>query len=242
MKDFKTYFIFNLFIVIFIPNVSFSQSKIGSIIDLRDGNKYKTIQIGTQIWMAENLRFDVPKIKTNNKRKNKVDTFFLEKENQNFGRYYDFKTANKTRRRHHKQQGICPQGWHIPSKKEWTKLIQFLNSPRKDSIFSKGIAGLILKSKYGWEDNPQYTKGNLEGIRASGNGTNGVNFNALPTGHYWEGGFDNIGTTTSFWTSTKINSKSAVAITLRRAEDHIWIKSNPINIGLSCRCIKNKLN
>lgn len=85
---------------------SFSQET-GTFTDLRDGKVYKTVQIGTQIWMAENLAFKFP------------DSCYTYDNNSSsvkeFGYMYHWETAKH----------ICPSGWHIPTAEEWTQLSVF---------------------------------------------------------------------------------------------------------------------
>jgi uncharacterized protein (TIGR02145 family) len=97
----------------------------GTFTDPRDGKVYKTVEIGGQVWMAENLNFDCPKSKcyANNPKNAKK-----------YGRLYDWETAMK----------ICPPGWHLPSKEEWDKLIEAVGDPK--------TAGTNLKATSGWDD------------------------------------------------------------------------------------------
>jgi uncharacterized protein (TIGR02145 family) len=89
-----------LFSILFFISISFAFSQTtGSITDSRDGKIYKTIQIGTQNWMAENLNFE-----TQNSWCIKCETF---------GRVYTFDAAMKS----------CPSGWHLPTDGEWTLLV-----------------------------------------------------------------------------------------------------------------------
>jgi uncharacterized protein (TIGR02145 family) len=76
--------------------------------DTRDGKVYKTVKIGNQLWMAENLAF-VPKkgFWAYDNHENNV---------QKYGYLYDWNTANM----------VCPEGWHLPTMKEFEQLIDFL--------------------------------------------------------------------------------------------------------------------
>jgi uncharacterized protein (TIGR02145 family) len=93
--------------------------------DPRDGKTYKTVKIGGQVWMAENLNYDAEgSVCYGNDPKNA----------KKYGRLYDWETAKKA----------CPKGWHLPSYEEWTTLVDFAGGYE--------IAGKKLKAKNGWND------------------------------------------------------------------------------------------
>jgi len=94
-----------------------------SLIDTRDGKKYKTVKIGNQTWMAENLNYEAKNSKCyDNKQENCTK----------YGRLYDWSTAMKA----------CPSGWHLPSKDEWQELV--------DLAGGNLVAGKKLKTKNNW--------------------------------------------------------------------------------------------
>ncbi len=100
------------------------KSETGSFTDSRDGKTYRTIRIGTQVWMAENLAY-----KTNEG----CWTFGNDTSNVNkYGYLYTWETARK----------ICPTGWHLPSDDEWTVLVNYLGGEE--------VAGKKLKNDTGW--------------------------------------------------------------------------------------------
>ncbi|MDR1812995.1 MAG: fibrobacter succinogenes major paralogous domain-containing protein [Candidatus Fibromonas sp.] len=93
--------------------------------DPRDGKVYRTVKIGDQVWMAENLNFDCPGSKY----------YDNDPENaEKYGRLYDWEMA----------KNICPPGWHLPSKEEWQTLVNFAGG--------NIIAGEKLKAKNSWND------------------------------------------------------------------------------------------
>jgi len=104
-----------LVLMIFLATTCYSQ-KSNSIIDTRDGNVYKTIQIGNQIWFAENLNYDSPagfksKVNLSNVSENNDTTFY------NYY-LYDWPTA----------LNVCPNGWKLPSKVDFDILINSVDT------------------------------------------------------------------------------------------------------------------
>ncbi len=146
-----------------------------------EGNIYKTVKIGDQVWMAENLRSTkyadgAPIVDSLS-----ANTEYL-KEAATFGRLYSWhallrgKTLDGA-------EGVCPSGWHVPMKTEWETLIQFAGGA--------AIAGQKLKSK-----GTRYFK-------APNTGTDEYGFNALPCGIYApHTGFSKAWHRAHFWTST----------------------------------------
>jgi len=114
-----------LFIISMLTVSIYSLSQeIGSFTDIRDGNVYKTVKIGENIWFAENLRF-------------KTDNSWAYDNNENnvseYGRLYTFEAAREA----------CPSGWHLATEKEWSSL---------GSLMDEKITGAKLKSTSGWDN------------------------------------------------------------------------------------------
>jgi len=88
----------------------------GTFSDPRDGRVYAWLKIGTQTWMAENLKFD-----------SKTGSWVYNNDSVNFatyGRLYNWKTA----------QTSCPKGWHVPTDKDWGLLIQALGGSEQAGL------------------------------------------------------------------------------------------------------------
>ena len=126
----------------------------GSMTDPRDGKTYKTVKIGDQVWMAENLAFEINERNGNPGSTN--DCLILgsngKKANcKKYGRYYSAMAAATT---------ACPDGWRLPGAVEFKKLLDYTGN------------SIDLKSKKGWNTYQQ----------PSGNGTDKYGFNAQPSG------------------------------------------------------------
>jgi uncharacterized protein (TIGR02145 family) len=130
-----------------VKEVKASNHDSDSFTDKRDGKVYRTIKIGNQTWMAENLKFNDPesRVYANN-------PFFAE----TYGRLYSWETAKK----------VCPAGWHLPSLLEWSELIVYLGeekaagkmkeagtlhwlTPNKDATNQSGFTALPGGCDYG---------------------------------------------------------------------------------------------
>jgi uncharacterized protein (TIGR02145 family) len=121
------------------------------------GENIKSVKIGTQIWMAENLN-----IETGNSKCYGDDPANCKK----YGRLYDWETATK----------VCPSGWHLPSKAEWDKLIEVAGG--------EGNADKHLKAKSGWEDDGEGDdKFGFAALPGGYGGSN--NANAGHFGYWW---------------------------------------------------------
>lgn len=88
--------------------------KYGSFTDARDGETYRTIQIGSQVWMAESLRFKADECYAPDNEEANV---------KKFGRLYTWDTALK----------VAPEGWHIPSDNEWRLLMDYVSKSAKNA-------------------------------------------------------------------------------------------------------------
>ena len=203
--------------------------------DTRDGQTYKTVKIGDQTWMAENLNYaDSAKTPSLLKRSwcfNKVAANCAVA-----GRLYTWAAAidsvrlatdaenpqdcgyGKTCTLPATVQGICPDGWHLPTREEWNTLFT--------EVGGESTAGEILKSQTGWYDN--------------GNGTDGVGFSALPAGRRYNGKFDQDGECANFWGAFEFSSgNSAYRLHLYyNLKDYRMLNDNKRD-GASVRCLKD---
>ena len=154
--------VFGAAVIAVLLSVSAVNAQGGSFTDARDGNTYRTVKIGNQTWMVENLNY----------KTDKSVCYDNEESNcQKYGRLYDWKTAMKA----------CPAGWHLPSDAEWTALTDFVGG--------EDTAGTKLKSKTGWNDDEGYEAATDDyGFSALPGGvgySDGSFYNAGDYGHWW---------------------------------------------------------
>jgi uncharacterized protein (TIGR02145 family) len=164
----------------------------GTLYDERDGNIYKTVKIGKQTWMAENLNY---KPRIGESRCYNDSNSYCEK----YGRLYEWKTAATA----------CPAGWHLPTAIEWDNLFRATGSKLVVNASHTGFyyfdywdgAGKKLKARSGWK---------WEKIsNVSGNGTDKYGFSALPGGVSYDGVFNYVGERGGWWTAPVRNADKA---------------------------------
>jgi len=195
----------------------------GKFVDERDGKEYKTVKIGNQTWLAENLNYagtngDIGKCYDFSNKDCSNEDFYYDNDfsnSENYGRLYSWKEAME----------VCPAGWHLPSCEEWDELAIYVGGVElvKDVVFFE-TAGKKLKSKTGWMIN--------------GNGTDDYGFSALPGGlRFGSARFKYVGVFGYWWSATEINVERAMAMTMYYAFDVI-AKNDVGKWGLlSVRCV-----
>jgi len=188
-----------------------AKASVKSFADSRDGKSYKTVAIGKQTWMAENLNYEVKGGECYNK----------DQENcEKYGRLYNWATAMKS----------CPSGWHLPSNEEWDALYRIVDGSVGDrSPYRSGTAGKYLKATSEWSD----FKG------SSGSGLDAYGFAALPGGSNYSGSFNHLGNN-GYWWSASENSDGGAYYRFILYESEIagW-NSNSKAMLLSVRCVKD---
>jgi len=204
----------------------------GTFEDNRDGQIYKWVKIGEQIWMAENLNYDVPANDTD------VCYDYYLANCTEYGRLYSYATAMDlhsscntstcAEQVNPKHQGICPADWHIPSNADWDKLIRSVDgNTDTSSPYESPTAGRYLKSRDGWSN--------------GGNGEDTFGFAALPGGYrYSNGNFQEVGDFGDWWSASEIASSSAYSRNMSyRYENVPYNDHDNKSALLSIRCVKN---
>lgn len=131
--------------------------------DSRDGKTYKTVKIGSQIWMAENLNY-----KTTN-------SYCYDNAPANcskYGRLYTWSAAMEA----------CPSGWHLPSRSEFETLFK--------TVGGKSEAGKMLKSKTGWRNRGNGTDAYSFSALPAGQRSGDGEFDFEDVAHFWSSAED----------------------------------------------------
>lgn len=201
-----------------------------------DGNVYNTVLIGNQCWMKENLkvgtRIDSTKEMTDN---GVIEKYCYDDDPANCDVYGGLYQWNELMgySTQESSQGICPNGWHVPSDEEWKILEGSVDSEYGvgDSIWNsvdwRGYdAGDNIKSKNGWY--------------SGGNGSDTFSFSAIPGGvRGYDGYLNGLGHYAYFWSSTEYISNHAWGRILHFSNEHVSRYFIGKESGFSVRCIKD---
>ena len=161
----------------------------GTFTDERDGKTYKTVQIGKQTWMAENLNYETSGSRCYDKKNANCEKY---------GRLYTHAVA----------QNACPNGWKLPTGKQWAKLLNI-----DVSLFN--LVGMFkhFSSDINTNDDP-------------------YGFNVLPGGIYDGGKYRGIGRTTAFWANEAKSVKTSDGL---RVNMVYFVRFSPNQVTLSAR-------
>jgi len=173
----------------------------GTFTDERDGKTYKTVQIGKQTWMAENLNYETSGSRCYDKKNANCEKY---------GRLYTHAVA----------QNACPNGWKLPTGKQWAKLLNI-----DVSLFN--LVGMFkhFSSDINTNDDP-------------------YGFNVLPGGIYDGGEYRGIGRTTAFWANEAKSVKTSDGLRVymvyfvRFSPNQVTLAARDESDYFSVRCIK----
>lgn len=196
----------------------FGDGDTGTFKDSRDNHKYKSVKIGTQTWMAENLAYLPAVSPSSNGSESSAFYYVYNYEGSSisdaeskgnytsYGVLYNWEAAKIA----------CPSGWHLPTDAEWTILEDNLGA----------LPGKKMKSISEWSEN--------------GNGDNSSGFNALPGGYrVLLGGFILLGYHAYFWSASEFDESYAWNRGLYGGTDSMGRYSYYRGVGLSVRCLKD---
>ena len=198
----------------------------GTVYDKRDKKTYRTVTIGSQTWMAENLNYDY-------NRGTAISNCYNDDAANctKYGRLYTWAAAmdsaavfaddgkgcgnGTTCTAADTVRGVCPEGWHLPDTTEWGTLVKFvaraLYNGKMDSV------GYALKSTSGWYNN--------------GNGSDAFGFGAA--------GLNNDGRYAEFWIPTADGKYSAYDCTLLYSKTDLLMREDAKLVKYSVRCVKD---
>ena len=201
----------------------------GSFTDTRDGNTYATVTIGQQTWMAENLRYEgsIPLGYSSDDDTNPL-RYYPNNSSSNvqlYGYLYNWPAimngAESSSTSPSGVQGICPDGWHVPSYGEWSRLNNTLGG-------TYGNAGSKLAGRADlWAD----------GLLTSSGNFGETNFNALPAGDpYNEYSFGHYA---FFWCTTMYDNEEIYCIWLSTSSPNMTYERFNLSNPFSLRCVRN---
>lgn len=208
-------------IITYNPSVAY-----GTMTD-QDGNTYKTVTIGTQTWMAENLKTTkyrngdvIPNVPDNTQWRNLTSGAYCNYNNDTavaniYGRLYNWHAVNDSRT-------IAPAGWHIPSDDEWRTLTTFLGG-------QIGAGGKLKET------------GTSHWKTPNTGATNETGFTALPGGNRTGSDFTfaYIGVFGTWWSATETDPTSAWCREISKNDADIEASFPPKEFGFSIRCVKD---
>lgn len=194
-----------------------------------NGNEYKTVKIGDQVWMAENLR--TTKFRNGDMISNvEVDSLWINYEGSAYCYYentvdsamINFQGCLYNLSTVHDSRDICPIGWHIPDTTEWNELINHLGG--------KEVAGgkmKIIGTDYWYSPN--------------NSATNESGFNGFPVGNRSpiDGVFNPNGYGSHWWAKPKMAPTSGLTYYLKFNSSKIGLGHNGEFTGYSIRCVKD---
>lgn len=194
-----------------------------------DGNKYKTITIGTQIWMKENLKTTryndgtpIPMesdneewIKLNSPAFCWYNNELINKEI--YGALYNWHAVNTGK--------LCPEGWHVPADSEWFKLISYL----EEDTFEENTGNKLKEAGTEHWKSPNDESNNESG------------FTALPGGYRsYNGSFNYLGISGYWWSSTEYMETTVYFWNLRYKSSNVFKYISEKTNGFSVRCMKDQ--
>jgi uncharacterized protein (TIGR02145 family) len=203
-----------------------------------EGNVYSTVELGTQVWMAENLmttkyndNSSIPLVSDNTTWSGLTNGAYCWYANNIsnkpvYGALYNWFAANNSK--------LCPAGWHVPTHPEWTTFFQYLIDNGYGYSGTSNIGKALAATAY-WRtwSTPGYVGNDLRTNNSSG-------FTALPGGHRYATGTYSYITETAFWWSSSQNTLATgwsrdLEYCLQTPSANFYDK----NYGLSVRCVKN---
>lgn len=212
-----------------------------------DGNNYPTVQLGSQCWMAQNLRTthyaDGTNIALGTDTSSSISYRYYPANNSTnvstYGYLYNWKAvmrnSSSSAANPSGVQGICPDGWHVPSDAEWAQLTNYVSNHSQYVCGNdnENIAKALASSS-GWLSN-----NNICTVGNNCTTNNSTGFSALPSGGYScaAGYSDNVGFSAAFWSSSECYSGYPYSRHLHSSGTVVSPSYADKNNGFSVRCV-----
>ena len=212
-----------------------------------DGNSYDAVVIGDQLWMASNLKSthyaDGTPIPAGNES-DISDTLpyryapgGIEENVEAMGRLYNWAAVMHGSRHSNDApsgvQGICPDGWHVPSNTEWRQLTDNIQNNEYYMEYSLSI-GKALAAMSGWDSSRVYHSVGNDQRRNDATG-----FCAIPAGYFVFGSYSDIGQFAYFWTTMRSSLHFGAGRAIGYNTTEAAACESSLYYGLSVRCVKD---
>ena len=212
-----------------------------------DGNIYNTVIIGNQCWMKENLRTthyaDGVSINLGDSRSNTIPYMYYPNNNAanvfTYGYLYNWSAvmhgAASSSNNPSGVRGVCPTGWHVPSRDEWDQLSDYVSStPEYMCNGNTDFYAKALASTMGWANND----GAPCTIGCLPSENNATGFGALPAGAY-DGSYYAFTSRAIFWCATEIGEYWAWGISLSHYNYFMDHGNDTKYVSYSVRCLRD---
>ena len=211
-----------------------------------DGNHYDAVQIGNQVWMAENLRTTRYADGTTIPLGSSTSTIKSYRYNPHnsannvptYGYLYNWPAvmhgASSSTANPSGVQGVCPNGWHVPSNAEWTQLTNYVgNQPQYQCNNSGDNIAKALASTTGWNSST-----NTCAVGNNPSTNNATGFSALPAGSY-DGSYDDFGYDALFWSASENYDNDPYGRFLSWGSAGVYGFNDDKSYGFSVRCVRD---
>ncbi len=216
----------------------------GYVVDY-DGNYYDAVQIGTQCWMKQNLRVthfpdgnSIPAATASQIPPCYYPNNNMAAQVSQYGLLYNWNAAMNGAPSSNSNpsgvQGVCPDGWHLPSNAEWDLLMNYVaNQARNCCDGNSNYMAKAFASKTGWEG---YNYTCVVGWNTSTN--NSTRFSAMPMG-YWNGSFNDVHRGAYYWASTQYDATNSHHRYFYYSSSTVGNTYSNKSYGLSVRCLRD---
>ncbi|MFA5229031.1 MAG: FISUMP domain-containing protein [Candidatus Paceibacterota bacterium] len=226
--------VISLFVLVFIYSFT-SQDAPNTFTDNRDGKVYKTVTLGAQVWMAENLAY-LPAVSAPSSGSYTEPYYYVYGYDgtdvaaakatinyQTYGVLYNWPAAKTG----------CPEGWHLPSDEEWIQLEMYLGMTQEELYVLMNLRGTDEGGKLKEAGTSHWNGPNTGATNSSG-------FTALPCGvRLYGGSFGRVGLYGYWWSSTKYDTYYTWYRCLKYNDSSVYRSTGMKEVGLSVRCVRD---